>query len=115
MIARAGGLVVLVAGAIPGERLTARIERVGKGVAYASAVSFWPMDHGVAESEDDMNGLLLGAAAAIEEPIALLVPLRSGLFRWCLEEGLRLVKPMNLMAFGDYREPQGAWFPSVLY
>ena len=89
--------------------------RDARVVAYASAVSFWPMNHGVAESEDDMKGLLLGAAAAIEEPIALLVPLRSGLFRWCLEEGLRLVKPMNLMAFGDYREPQGGWFPSVLY
>lgn len=35
MIARAGGQVVLVAGAIPGERVAARVERVGKGVAYA--------------------------------------------------------------------------------
>ncbi len=89
--------------------------RNGRIVAYASAVSFWPMNHGVAESEDDMKGLLLGAAAAVEEPLAFLVPLRSGLFRWCLEEGLRLVKPMNLMALGDYQEPRGAWFPSVLY
>ena len=32
-----------------------------------------------------------------------------------LEEGLRLQKPMNLMAVGDYREPRGSWFPSVLY
>jgi len=89
--------------------------RDGRIVAYASAVSFWPMNHGVAESEDDMKGLLLGAAAAIDEPLAFLVPLRSGLFRSCLEEGLRLVKPMNLMALGDYQEPRGAWFPSVLY
>lgn len=35
MIARADGQVVLVAGAIPGERVAARIERIGKGVAYA--------------------------------------------------------------------------------
>jgi predicted N-acetyltransferase YhbS len=89
--------------------------RDGRVVAYASAVSFWPMNHGVAESDDDMKGLLLGAAAAIEEPLAFLVPLRSGLFRSCLEEGLRLVKPMNLMTLGDYQEPRGAWFPSVLY
>ena len=34
MIARADGQVVLVSGAIPGERVRARIERVGKGVAY---------------------------------------------------------------------------------
>ena len=89
--------------------------RDGGVVAYASTVVLWPMNHGVAESEEDMKALLLGAAAAVEEPPALLVPLRSGLFRWALEEGLRLVKPMNLMALGEYREPQGAWFPSVLY
>jgi 23S rRNA (uracil1939-C5)-methyltransferase len=39
MIARADGQVVLVSGAIPGERVTARIERVGKGVAYAHAIA----------------------------------------------------------------------------
>jgi len=38
MIARADRLVVLVSGAIPGERVRAKIERVGKGVAYAAAV-----------------------------------------------------------------------------
>ena len=89
--------------------------RDGRIVAYASAVSFWPMNHGVAESEDDMVALLGGAGAAIEEPLAFLVPLRSGLLRWSLQAGLRLVKPMNVMARGDYREPRGAWFPSVLY
>jgi predicted N-acetyltransferase YhbS len=89
--------------------------RDGRVVAYASSVVFWPMNHGVAETEDDMKALLQGAAAAMEEPLALLVPLRTALFRWCLEEGLRLVKPMNLMALGDYQEPRGSWFPSVLY
>jgi 23S rRNA (uracil1939-C5)-methyltransferase len=39
MIARLSGQVVLVGGAIPGERVTARIERVGKGVLYAETVS----------------------------------------------------------------------------
>src|SRR5687767_11894210 len=39
MIARVEGQVVLVSGAIPGERVTARIEKVGKGVAYAQTVS----------------------------------------------------------------------------
>jgi GNAT superfamily N-acetyltransferase len=87
----------------------------GRVVAYSSAPGFWPMNHGVAQSEGDLRNLLLGVAAAIEEPIAFLVPLRSSLFRWALSEGLRLVKPMNLMALGDYQEPRGAWFPSVLY
>jgi GNAT superfamily N-acetyltransferase len=89
--------------------------RDGRIVAYASSVTFWPMNHGVAESEEAMEALLQGAAAAVEEPIVFLVPLRSGLFRWGLGEGLRLVKPMNLMALGEYREPQASWFPSVLY
>ncbi len=39
MIARVGGQVVLVSAAIPGERLTARVERIGKGVVYAQAES----------------------------------------------------------------------------
>ena len=39
MIARVDGQVVLVAGTIPGERVIARVARVGKGVAYAETVS----------------------------------------------------------------------------
>jgi len=39
MIARVDGQVVLVAGALPGERVSARIDRVGKGVAYAETVA----------------------------------------------------------------------------
>ena len=43
--------------------------RDGRVVAYATTVTFWPMAHGVAENEEDMKGLLLGAAAAVEEPL----------------------------------------------
>src|SRR2546427_7775132 len=39
MIARVDGQIVLVGGAIPGERVTGRVERVGKGVAYAATTS----------------------------------------------------------------------------
>jgi 23S rRNA (uracil1939-C5)-methyltransferase len=39
MIARVDGQVVLVSGGLPGERVTIRIERVAKGVAYADTVS----------------------------------------------------------------------------
>jgi GNAT superfamily N-acetyltransferase len=89
--------------------------RDGRIVAYASAVNFWPMNHGVAQTAADMQALIIGAAASIDEPLAFLAPLRSELFRWSLQQGLRLVKPMNVMALGDYRDPQGSWFPSVLY
>jgi predicted N-acetyltransferase YhbS len=89
--------------------------RDGGITAYASNVGFWQMNHGVAESDDAMTALLLGAAAATGAPLSFLVPLRAPLFRWALGEGLRLVKPMNLMALGEYQEPRGSWFPSVLY
>src|SRR5436190_2539400 len=39
MIARVDGRVVLVGGAIPGERVTARVERVAKGVVYAETTA----------------------------------------------------------------------------
>jgi GNAT superfamily N-acetyltransferase len=89
--------------------------RDGRILAYTTTPTFWPMAHGIGESDDDMRALLLGAAAAVDEPLALLVPLRSALFRWCLEQGLRAVKPMNVMSRGEYQEPRGSWFPSVLY
>ena len=39
MIARTDGQVVLVDGAVPGERVSVRIERIGRGVAYAQTVA----------------------------------------------------------------------------
>jgi len=89
--------------------------RDGDVAAYATAFSFWPMAHGVAETDEDMQALLRGAAATLDEPLALLVPQRSRLFAWCLDEGFRCVKPMNLMTLGFYQQPRGTWFPSVLY
>jgi predicted N-acetyltransferase YhbS len=89
--------------------------RDGRVVAYATTVTFWPMAHGVAESDQEMQALLCGAAAAVDDPLTILVPLRSDLFHWCLDERLRSVKPMNVMTLGSYREPNGSWFPSVLY
>jgi hypothetical protein len=91
------------------------VVRDGRISAYASTLTFWPMGHGVAEEEEDMRALLLGAAAEVPEPLSLLVPIRAGLFRWCLAEGFKFVKPMNLMARGEYQEPRGSWFPSVIY
>jgi GNAT superfamily N-acetyltransferase len=89
--------------------------RDGRVSAYATTLTFWPMGHGVAETDEDMQTLLRGVAAVVDDPLALLVPLRSGLFHWCLAEGLRSLKPMNLMTLGSYQEPRGSWFSSVLY
>ena len=73
--------------------------RDGRITAYASSVAFWPMNHGVAESEEDMQALLLGAAAAVDEPIAFLVPLRSELVPLVLGSG---------PSPGEADEPDGA-------
>jgi predicted N-acetyltransferase YhbS len=83
--------------------------------AYASSLTMWAVAHGVAEAEEDMYELVLGFAAADERPLSLLVPLRSGFFHWCLEQGLRTVKVMNVMAIGRYQDPRGCWFPSSVY
>jgi GNAT superfamily N-acetyltransferase len=85
-------------------------------VAYATAPTLWVMNHGVAESEEDLKALLLHAAALKKAPLSLLVPARNhDLFQWCLSEGLRVVKPMTLMAMGAYQNPQTPFYPSVEY
>ena len=90
--------------------------RRGRITAYASTATFWPLNHGVAETEADMRALMLGAAGLTSEPLAFLLPVRQAdLFRWCLAEGLRVVKPMTLMTSGQYRDPAGCYFVSVLY
>jgi hypothetical protein len=58
---------------------------------------------------------LIGAATVFAGP-GILLPMRNWeLFRWCLDDGLRVVKPMTLTSFGLYNEPVGAFLPSVLY
>ena len=90
--------------------------RDGRITAYATTLTFFPAAHAVAETEADMRALILGALAAGEQPASFLLPMRqAGLFRWCLAERLRVVKPMTYMAIGEYREPAGPWIPSVLY
>ena len=90
--------------------------RDGRVTAYASAPNFWSLGHAAAESEEDLRALLAGAAAQTGEPLSFLLPTRqAGLFRWCLGEGMRVVKTMTLMATGEYREPRGPYLTSVLY
>jgi hypothetical protein len=74
------------------------------------------MNHGVAETEQDMRALLAGAGAMSPEPLSLLLPTRqANLSRWCLHHGMRALQPMNLMTLGTHQEPRGCYFPSVLY
>ena len=89
--------------------------RQGRIVAYTCAVS--ALSHSVAETEEDMQALLLGVAASNSEAqISFHLPLRyANLFRWCLQEGLRVLKPLAVMAVGEYRQPHGCYFPSFVY
>ena len=87
----------------------------GRIVAYTCAVS--ALSHSVAETEADMQALLLGAAAySSQELLSFLLPLRyASLFRWCLQEGLRAIKPLAVMSVGEYQSPEGCWLPSFRY
>jgi predicted N-acetyltransferase YhbS len=91
-------------------------ERDGRVTGYLTAPTFWLANHGVAETEDDMKALILGAGAANAQPLSFLLPIRqASLFRWCLSEGLKAAKPMTLMTIGEYRTPEGSFIPSVFY
>jgi predicted N-acetyltransferase YhbS len=92
---------------------TARVvERRGRITAYASAFGY--LGHAVAESNEDLQALI-AAADNVNGP-GIIVPTRNAeLFRWCLNNGLRVFQPMTLMTIGLYNEPTGAYLPSVLY
>ncbi len=91
--------------------------RDGRVTAYASAPHFWALNHAVAETEEDMKAVLTGAGNLSDgQPLSFLLPTRqTKLFRWCLNKGMRVVKPATLMAMGRYEEPRGCYLPSVGY
>ena len=86
-------------------------------VAYAAAPHSWAYNHSVAETQEDLQALLIGVGQFSGElPLSLLLPTRqSRLLRWCLSLGMRVIKPMTLMARGEYQEPQTCYTPSVIY
>jgi predicted N-acetyltransferase YhbS len=88
------------------------VKRNGLITGYATAVAFF--GHAVGETNEELKALI-GAAPAFLGP-GFLLPTRNGeLFRWCLEQGLRVVQPMTLMSIGLYNEPAGAFLTSILY
>ena len=111
---RSGEIRLAVSRAVQAMPLVA--ERAGQVIAFSLLDFVRSGGPAVAGSLDDLRALILGGAALQDEPLSILVPTRNtALFRWCLDEGLRVVKPMTLMAFGEYHEPDGAWLPSVIY
>ena len=90
--------------------------RNGRLSAYITAPQMWPLNHAVAETEEDMRALLTGAGNQCAEPLSVILPTRQAtLFRWCLKNGMKVIKPMTLMSMGEYHEPRGCYLPSVGY
>jgi len=58
---------------------------------------------------------LIAAAEAIQGPGVLIPARNTGLFKWCLANGLRIVHPMTLKSMGLYNEPVWAFLPLVLF
>jgi GNAT superfamily N-acetyltransferase len=88
------------------------VERHGRTTGYSTGLAFF--GHSIAETNIDLQALI--AAAETFGGPGILVPTRNAsLFRWCLENGLRVVEPMTLMSLGLYYEPNGACLPSILF
>lgn len=84
----------------------------GRITGYATPIIFF--GHAVAETNDDLQSLI--GAAECFPGAGVLVPTCNGeLMRWCLGQGLRITQTMTLTTKGLYKEPVGAWLPSVLY
>jgi hypothetical protein len=92
---------------------TARVvERLGRITGYTARINYFA--HSVAETNDDMRALIC-EAEDFGTP-GFLVPLANNdLFRWCLDQGLRVFFVLNMMTLGLYQEPEGTYMPSVGY
>jgi len=78
---------------------------------YSTGVGF--VGHGIGESNEDLKALI-AAADEFAGP-GILIPTSNGeLFRWCMENGLKLVQQMTLMDTAPSGPPKGVYWPSVL-
>lgn len=95
-----------------GQGVAMVVEHNASIVGYTTGVGFF--GHTVGYSEEAVKALI--GAAPVFGGLGFLLPIRqAGLFRWCLERGLKVVEPMTLMSIGPYNEPQGTFLPSILY
>lgn len=88
------------------------VEHDNRIAGYATSIGFF--GHAVGTSNEELKALI-GAATSFTGQGFLLPTRNSQLLRWCLQQGLRIVQPMNLMSFGSYDRPTGAFLPSILF
>jgi len=89
-----------------------------KITGYTSGLTYF--NHTVGFTNDDLKALIASALIASETDCyggpGILIPTRNAeLFRWCLDNDLRLVHQLTLMTIGMYNEPAGYYMPSILY
>ena len=88
------------------------VEHDGRISGYATDLAFFA--HAVGESNEDLKALIM-AADEFGGPGILVPTTNADLFRWCLQQDLRVVQLMTLMTVGLYTPPAGACLPSILY
>jgi predicted N-acetyltransferase YhbS len=88
------------------------VEYQGRITGYTTGIAFF--GHSAAETNRDLMALI-GAASEFGGPGFLLPTRNHEVFKWCLDNELKLTFQMTLMTIGLYNEPSGAYMPSVLY
>ncbi len=85
-----------------------------KITGYTCGLTYF--NHSVGLTNDDLKALISSATGDYYGGPGILIPtLNTQLFRWCLNNGLRLVQQLILMTIGLYNEPAGSYMPSILY
>jgi predicted N-acetyltransferase YhbS len=86
-----------------------------KITGYTCGLTFF--NHSVGLTNDDLKALISSATHddSYGGPGILIPSRNTQLFRWCLNNGLRLVQQLTLMTIGLYNEPAGSYIPSILY
>ena len=87
------------------------VESNGRITGYTTGVGF--VGHGVGETNEDLKALI-ASADGFSGP-GILIPTGNGeLFRWCLDNGLKVVQQMTLMDAHPSGPANGVYWPAVL-
>jgi len=87
------------------------VESNGRITGYTTGVGF--VGHGVGETNEDLKALI-ASADGFSGP-GILIPTGNGeLFRWCLDNGLKVVQQMTLMDAPPSGPANGVYWPAVL-
>ena len=78
-----------------------------KITGYTSGLAYF--NHSVGLTNDDLKALISSATDYYGGPGILIPSRNTQLFRWCLNNGLRLVQQLTLMTIGLYNEPTGSY------